>query len=186
MAISSLRLLYIEELKQNGYDNENYRSEKLLKRLQNYLIKDVSLMKVDHAKFDAISFWFVYSSTISVIDALARAYTLGSKFQNAILLLRGNILQAFREFQSLPWLPTYDDMELSSDKVLPSDLVRFLTMVMSGNEDMETSEKMKRLAYSIRQDICRAVSEGKWKLPKHMLLCVTVRHLFRIKQLIKI
>jgi hypothetical protein len=127
-------------------------------------------MKVDHAKFDAISFWLVYSSNIFVIDALARAYTLGitDKYQNATLLLRGNILQAFREYQSLP-KPTSDDMELSSDKLLPSDLVRFLSMVMSGKEDMETSEKMKRLVYSIGQDKCRA---GKMKVTKtHASLC---------------
>ena len=59
-------------------------------------------------------------------------------------------------------------------------------MVMSAKEDLETSEKLKRLVFSIWQDICRAVSDGKWKLPKHMLLCVTVRHLFRSKQLTKI
>ncbi|KAI4825963.1 hypothetical protein KUCAC02_021622 [Chaenocephalus aceratus] len=29
----------------------------------------------------------------------------------------------------------------------------------------------------------RTRSEGEWKLPKHILLCVTVRHLFRSKQL---
>jgi hypothetical protein len=79
LLLSSLRLLYIEELKRNGYESENekYRSEKLLKRLQNDPIKDhISFMKVYHAKFDAILFWLVYSSNISIIDALARAYTL--------------------------------------------------------------------------------------------------------------
>ncbi|XP_068202843.1 uncharacterized protein [Palaemon carinicauda] len=51
---------------------------------------------VDHDKLDAISFWLVYNSNISVNDALAQAYTLGSKdkYQNAALLLRSNILQA--------------------------------------------------------------------------------------------
>ena len=29
--------------------------------------------------------------------------------------------------------------------------------------------------------LCRAVSEGEWKLPKHVLLCVSVTHLFRSK-----
>ncbi|CAJ1066364.1 hypothetical protein KUCAC02_020132%2C partial [Xyrichtys novacula] len=49
---------------------------------------------------------------------------------------------------------------------------------------METeNEKLKRLVFSIGQDLCRAVSEGKWKSPKHILLCETVRHLFRSKQL---
>ena len=36
------------------------------------------------------------------------------------------------------------------------------------------------------QDICRAVSSGQWKLPKHVLLCIPVRHLYRNQQLINI
>ena len=186
LQLSSLRLLYVEELKQHGYEKANYRSEKLLKRLQNDPIKDdVSFMKVNRDKGDAISFWFVYNSKTTVSNALARAYTLGSadKYQDVALLLRHNILQAFSLSKGLPWPPTADDMELSCEKLLPPDLVRFLSIVMVGKEDLEMSEKMKRLVFSIGQDLCRAVSEGKWKLPKHMLLCMTVRHLFRSKQL---
>ena len=33
LQLSSLRLLYVEELRRNGYENSDYRSEKLLKRL---------------------------------------------------------------------------------------------------------------------------------------------------------
>jgi len=33
------------------------------------------------------------------------------------------------------------------------------------------------------QDICRAATNGNWKLPKHILLCTTLRHLYRSKQL---
>ena len=186
LRLSSLRLLYVQELKQNGYENSNYRSEKLLKRIQKDPIKDhVYFTKVDHNKADAISFWLVYSSKITVSNALARAYTLGStdKYQDVALLLRHNILQAFRESKGLPWPPTAEDMELTSEKLLPADLVRFLSLIMTGKEDVEMSEKMKRLVFSIGQDLCRAVSDGKWKLPKHVLLCVTIRHLFRSKQL---
>ena len=31
------------------------------------------------------------------------------------------------------------------------------------------------LVFSIEQNLCRAVSEAEWKLPKHVLLCVSVR-----------
>ena len=76
-----------------------------------------------------------------------------------------------------------DDMELNEERIMPPDLIRFLNMVMSRKENTEMSAKTKRLVFSIGQDLCRAVSDGKWKLPKHILLCVTVRHLFRSKQL---
>ena len=109
LRLTSLRLLYIEELERNGYENSSYRSEKLLKRIQNDPINDhVSFTKVDHDKADAVSFWLVYSSNITVADAIARAFTLGSadKYQDVALHLRHNIMQAFRESKGLPWPPT--------------------------------------------------------------------------------
>ena len=81
-------MLYVEELKRNGYENVNYRAEKLLKRLQDNPIKHhVYFMKVDHDKGDASAFWLVYSSNITVSKALALAYNLGSadKFQDVAL-----------------------------------------------------------------------------------------------------
>ncbi|XP_033936002.1 LOW QUALITY PROTEIN: uncharacterized protein [Pseudochaenichthys georgianus] len=86
-----------------------------------------------------------------------------------------NILQAFRESKDLQWPPTADDMELPPENLLPTDLVRFLSVVMAGKEDMETNEKMKRLVFSIGQDLCRAVSEGEWKLPKQNLFRILHR-----------
>ena len=38
------------------------------------------------------------------------------------------------------------------------------------------------LVFSIKQNLCRAVSEVEWKLPKHVLLRVAVKHLFRNAQ----
>lgn len=183
LRLSSLRLIYVEELKQNGYDNSNYRSEKLLKRLENDTIKDyIHFTTVNH---ETISFWLVHSSSITVSNALAQACILGStdKYADVALLLHHNILRAFSEAKHIPWPFTADDMELSPEELLPPELIRFLNIVLSGKEDVEKSAKIKRLVFSIGQDLCRAVSEGKWKLPKHVLLCVTVRHLFRSKQL---
>ena len=189
LQLCSLRLLYVEQIKLNGYENSNYRSEKLMKRLQKDPINEhINFTKVEHCKADAISFWLVYSSYITVSSALAQAYTLGSRDepQNVALQLRNTILQAFSESKDLPWPPIADDMELISEDLLPPALVRFLSLVMTGKENMPNNEKVNLLVYSIGQDLCRAVSEGKWKLPKHILLCETVRHLFRRKQLTNI
>ena len=35
------------------------------------------------------------------------------------------------------------------------------------------------IVFSIEQNLCRAVSEAEWKLPKHVLLLMSVKHLFR-------
>ncbi|KAI9536286.1 hypothetical protein NQZ68_034843 [Dissostichus eleginoides] len=78
---------------------------------------------------------------ITVSNAVARAYTLGTtdKYKNVALLLRQNILQAFRESKDLQWPPTADEMELTPENLLPTDLVRFLSMVMASKEDIETN-----------------------------------------------
>lgn len=84
------------------------------------------------------------------------------------------------------WPPTADDMELNAENFLPAELTRFLSLLIAGKEVNETREKVRRLIFSIGQDLCRAATNGTWKLPKHILLCVTVRHLFRSKQLTSI
>ena len=67
---------------------------------------------------------------------------------------------------------------------LHEELERFLCLVFSGNEpEVVQEEKTKCFVYSVDQDICRAVSLGKWKLAKHILICTTIRHLYRSKQL---
>ena len=38
------------------------------------------------------------------------------------------------------------------------------------------------LVFAIEQNLCRAVSEAEWKLHKHVLLRVSVKHLFRSAQ----
>lgn len=91
LRLSTLRSMYVSELTRNGYENSNYRSEKLLKRLQNDPIKDhVSFAKVNDDKPGAISFWLVYNSNITVSNALERAYTLGGTdmYQDIALRLR--------------------------------------------------------------------------------------------------
>ncbi len=61
----------IQELTRNAYDNLNYRSEKRLKRLQNdSTIALISFTKVAR-EAGAISFWLVYSSNITVCEAIA-------------------------------------------------------------------------------------------------------------------
>ena len=38
------------------------------------------------------------------------------------------------------------------------------------------------LVFSIDQHLCRAVSEAEWKIPKQLLIRVSVKHLFRSVQ----
>ena len=48
------------------------------------------------------------------------------------------------------------------------------------------TSKKSRVISSIAQDIWRAEARGKWKLPKYLGLGMTVRHLFRSKELMTV
>lgn len=48
------------------------------------------------------------------------------------------------------------------------------------------SKRAVHLVNSIGQDICRVVTQGKWNLPKHVILGMTLRHLFRSAELVTI
>ena len=180
--LGTLRLLFTEVLAENGHGNPNYRSEKLMNRLQNNPINDhVSFAKVGANK---ISVWVVYNSCISVSDALVFAYKVSTKdkYLDVALSLHENILQASQDSTEQPWPVTADSLEIS-DGLLPFELIQFLSRVISGKVETAMSTKMKRLVFSIGQDLCRAVTEGKWLFPKHILLCMTVQHLTRSRGL---
>ncbi|XP_068233918.1 uncharacterized protein [Palaemon carinicauda] len=93
----------------------------------------------------------------------------------------------FHESTPLPWPPTADELDArASEEYLPTELMKFLSTLLVDEVVVEKSEKCQRLVLSIAQDICRAVTKGEWKLPKHILLCSTIRHLYRSKQLTNI
>ena len=44
--------------------------------------------------------------------------------------------------------------------------------------------KVNHLVLSLGQDLCRVFTNGQLKLPKHILLCITLLHMFRSAELI--
>ena len=97
-------------------------------------------------------------------------------------MLRSAIRRGFQESKALPWPPTPDDLATVD---IPQELITLLNIVIARKPDV-SSDKVHRLILSIGQDLCRCVTEGDWKLPKHVLLCMTVRHLYRDKHLVTI
>ena len=153
--LASLRRLYIQELEKNGFPNPEYRSEKLKARLENSDIHElIAFAKVTPGDKGCINYNLVYSASISVADAVAYAYKLGSrdKYEDVALLLRSSIQRAFKESKPLPWPPSADDLEVnSSDELLPSDLVKFLNYVISGDAHVVKCEKTERIVLSLGQ-----------------------------------
>jgi hypothetical protein len=123
--------------------------------------------------------YLVASSDIDLESAIRCAYDLGSanKIGDTTSLLRQEINDMFEsEGSSLSWPPTakyLNDLNFS----FPQKLDQFLTSFLTGKKTQVTTPKVARLVNSIGQDICRAVTHGRWKLPKHMLLVLC--HWFR-------
>jgi len=153
--LASLRLGYIQELEINGFPNPGYRSEKLKAKLENHNIHEhIAFAKVNPGDKGFITYHLVYNASISTAEAVIYAYKLGSKekYEYVALLLRSIIQQAFNEAKSLPWPPTADDLEIKySDEVFPLDLMKFLSLLISEDADMEKSEKTRRVVLSIGQ-----------------------------------
>ena len=117
---------------------------------------------------------------------MAASYLLASKdhLKDTAKYLRDPILNAFRKSQEMTRPPTLEDVKKLASEPLPEELQRFLSLVFSGNEpEVVQDDSSKRFIYSIGQYVCRAISQGRWKLAKHILICITIRHLYRSKQL---
>lgn len=156
--LAALRLLYIQEMEKNGFPIPEFRSENLKAKLENHEIKEmINFANVNPGNKGCITYNLVYSSSISVEDAVAHAYILGSKdqYEDVALLLRKLIKQGFKNTKLLPWPPSADDLDITcTDGTLPEELIKFLTLVISGNvfvSDLEDSEKIKRVVLSIGQ-----------------------------------
>ena len=186
--LSSLRLIYIDVLDESGFPNRDYRSEHLMDRLQNNsdISSKIIFTKVDPGDRGCVSFYLVYNANITVSDTVSQAYKLAStnNTKYVALLLHGLIRSAFMETNALPWPSTAEDLNIKSD-LLPGNLQNFLNVVMAGKPEV-TYERINRLVLSIGQDFFRSVTDGEWKLPKHILLCTTISHLYRSKQLTNI
>ena len=124
-------------------------------------------------------------STENMKSTVRSAYELGTTdwAKEVSHELREQISTAFRSNESLPWPTRAQDLPEPIDEI-PSKELAFILSLICG--DSVPNECSKKLALSISQDICRAVTRGQWKMKKHVLLCMTLRHLFRSKSIISL
>ena len=184
--LTLLRDKYISHLEEAGHPNPSYRSENIMKKIR----KDEDLCeKIGFSKVEwkgCVSFWLVFNATMSAESAVSASYLAATvdKIKDVALHLKEIIETAFKKSREMPWPPTVEDISTLASTQLPEDLQRFLTIALSGKEPENVQcERTKRFVFSIGQDLCRAATRGKWKLAKHILLCTTIRHLYRSKQL---
>ena len=181
MKLSDLCKYYSGVLEGTKFPNSHYRSEKLRAKFQKHEIGTKISFTSDKGEPSSV---LVYSNSLATSDAIKHAFKLGTEdsIANVAKFLRHAIKSSLDRSEKLPWPPTAEYL-LCLDDILPKDLEKFLKIVLYGDEDTE-NVRVNMLVFSIRQDICRAATNGGWSMPKHVLLCMTLRHMFRSKELL--
>jgi len=184
MKLSELTEIYISHVKCTNFPNPKFRGENLKAKLEKHDKYKDRLAFCTLNRRGNFQSYIVYSSHRDISDTVRCAYELGSRdmIQDVGNYLRQVILESFAKADDLKWPPSAQDLG-NMTAVIPSQLEKNLNYLISGKPTPHTS-KVHRLVNSIGQDICRAASNGEWKLPKHMLICMTLRHLFRSEKLI--
>jgi len=159
-----------------AFYNPDHNPQKLRKKLLEYFGNQLQFWHPQtNCKSD-----LVFSSDIDLGEAVESAFnaqTSEKKFlQNAAAILRRNIKDAHASSTEMPWPPSADFLR-SKAVTPPVSLVNFLSQVITGKSTSQASDKPQRLSASIAEDICSAATQGKWTMPKHMLLGMTIRHL---------
>lgn len=181
--LSDLRAIYVSHLEKTPFPNSNYRGDKLKLKLEKWQ-EFQGLIGFCHVRADRqFTSYIVYSLKMDIGEAIKSSYQLGQKdnVTEVAELIRTEILKKFQETGEMTWPLTVNDLNLSST-VIPNVLEHFLTRVITGGKP--ASRRTIRLVSSVGQDICRAVTNGSWKLPKHVVLGMALRHMFRSAELI--
>ncbi len=123
----------------------------------------------------------IYKKNTEKISTLVRsAFDLGQKdmAKDVAIQIHNRIDAAFREKEPLPWPPRAKDLQRPEDEIPHEVLSHVMNMI---DPKGSNNEKMRKLGLSIAQDLCRAATNCEWKMEKHILICMTIRHLFRDK-----
>ena len=189
VSLNDLHAEFLKSLTARGIENSGYRSDKMRARLE----RDQEIchnIKFSYVKLSGcIGIYLVSSANMTVDEAIISSYLAGTRdtLKDAAATLRAVIKKAYDKSTKLQWPPTAEELGNVTEEQLPEELLKFLNLVFSGKEpSSEKCEKTRRLVLSIGQDVCRAVTDGEWKHPKHILLCLTIRHLFRSRILTQI
>ena len=103
----------------------------------------------------------------------------------AAVILHLQIQAAWLTSPHLPWPPKACDL-LNSAPTPPSELCDFLHQTITGRQGSIVSDRVRRVGASLAADICVAATNGKWIMPKHLLLSMALRHLTGSAQVLTI
>ena len=178
MKVNDLCKLYVVTLQNTNQPSANQRGENLKTKLEKHDVHKemLSFCKLDEKeKFQT---YLVYNVDTSTELAVKFAYRLGTTdmIAEVSIYLWKVIHEAYQKSGNVPWPPTEEYMYLQNMEIIPSQLQKFLNYLIPGKPDNHI-KRVNRMN-SIGQDICIAATHGQLKLPKHILICMTLAHLF--------
>ena len=181
LRLSDLREAYVTVLATLDCESPNYRSNKLKLKLEQCQRFQGKLSFCELGKFQT---YIIYSSEISTQTAMKLVYQLASveSIENLGSQIHKTICKGFSRAPITKWPPMPHDLPNPND-ILPEDLMKLLCLIITGKES-PSSARQQRLLVSLGQDICRASTNGSWKLPKHVQMALSLRHLYRSEKLI--
>jgi len=120
---------------------------------------------------------------MTVEKAVKASYLHGcrDKIKEVAGILQEDVFKGYQACDELQWPPVVESL-VSYPVVIPMKLDQFLRALFS---TVNTTE-IDSLVNSLGQDLCCTLTNGHWKLPKHIILGMSLRHLFRSADLVKL
>jgi len=122
----------------------------------------------------------VYAADLDTGEAVQTAYEAAASdkrvLTDAANILRRNIQATYNKSPASPWPPSASYLQSEATKP-PDSLVDFLAQLISGTSSDNSSDRTQRLCGSFAEDICSATTRGRWNVPKHQLLGLTLHYL---------
>ena len=141
--LSDLRNIYDARLDKTPFSNQSYRSEKLKARLTKS--ENEKLLFVQLGNKGRYQPCIVYTSCIDVGSLVPMTYELSSAdtIRDPALQLYSSIISRFKTFEAARWPPTARD-PADHEHVLPLDLRKFLSILITGQEKDLNTTKVNR------------------------------------------
>jgi hypothetical protein len=183
--MSMLRERYLQYIQEHAPDfyNPNHMTQKLKDKLCKHFGNEIQFWQPNYRSE------LVFSSGLHTGEAVEAAFEAATSerkiLEDAAAILRRHINYAHSTSPEMPWPPpaSYLHSETISP---PASLKDFLALLFSGKTTAQCSDKTATLTASVAEDICSATTRGRWKMPKHLLLGMTLHHLTRSAELITI
>ena len=129
---------------------------------------------------EEITFYLNYSRNLPTSTAVKAAYkmAMNDNIKKTALRLRRIVLTVFNEMTEQPFPPDLEK-KIIDETTIPSPLFWILSLIIETGHHQ--SERCCRQELSLWQNLCRAITNGEWKLPQHILLCLMLQHLYSSK-----